>query len=172
MDSSLRVLVWFSVIWLNYRETTLLNHGLPPNALPGANRITKKDWRQIFGTSIGTIFGTLLVIYIWGLMPDSVTSILSIVLLVGLMLAIAFVIYKDTHGKHEWSRMSVIVILAIFNIVFWLGFEQAGGTFNLFAKENTNRYIAMLDYEVPASWFQNLNSLVILFGAPYFQSCG
>ena len=63
--------------------------------------------------------------------------------------------------------MSVIVVLALFNIVFWAGFEQAGGTFNLFAKENTNRMIG--DWEMPATWFQNVNSLVILIGAPLFS---
>ena len=63
--------------------------------------------------------------------------------------------------------MGVIIVLAIFNIVFWAGFEQAGGTFNLFAKENTDRM--MFGWEMPASWFLNINSAVILIGAPLFS---
>jgi len=49
-------------------------------------------------------------------------------------------------SKHTgWSRMGVIITLAIFNVAFWAGFEQAGGTFNLFARDNTNR-------KLPAIW--------------------
>ncbi len=43
--------------------------------------------------------------------------------------------------KADWSRMGVIITLAIFNITFWAGFEQAGGTMNLFAKNKTNRHL-------------------------------
>ena len=35
----------------------------------------------------------------------------------------------------------MILIVAIFSIVFWMGFEQAGGTFTLFADEKTDRVI-------------------------------
>ncbi len=41
----------------------------------------------------------------------------------------------------EWQRIGVILIVAIFSIVFWMGFEQAGGTFTLFAKEKTDRIV-------------------------------
>ncbi len=44
-----------------------------------------------------------------------------------------------------WSRMGVIITLAFFNVAFWAGFEQAGGTLNLFADKNTNRTL-------PAFW--------------------
>jgi len=54
-----------------------------------------------------------------------------------------------------------------FNIVFWAGFEQAGGTFSLFAKENTDR--VMFGWEMPATWFQNVNSLAILIFASLFS---
>jgi len=39
----------------------------------------------------------------------------------------------------ERHRLSVIAIFAFFVIFFWLAFEQAGGTMNIFAKDYTNR---------------------------------
>lgn len=156
-----------SVIWLNYKEETLLNNGLPPKGDQNIVRIGTKDWTQIFMTSVGLVAGTLAVITIWGLIPEDVTTYITTAMFAILILGLAIVIFKGTEGPSEWSRMSVIVILAIFNIVFWAGFEQAGGTFNLFAKENTNRMIG--GWEMPATWFQNVNSLVILIGAPLFS---
>jgi POT family proton-dependent oligopeptide transporter len=57
--------------------------------------------------------------------------------------------------------------LAIFNIFFWGGFEQAGTTFNLFARDNTQRMIG--NWEIPASWFQSINAIFIVLFAPLFS---
>ena len=159
-----------SVIWLNFKEETLLNNGLPPKSDKSLTRIVSKDWRDIMLTSIGLVVGTLAVISLWNVLPDMATTIITYIIFATLIIGLSYVIFKGTEGPSEWSRMAVIVVLAIFNIVFWAGFEQAGGTFNLFAKENTNRVIGFLgNWEMPATWFQNVNSLVILIGAPLFS---
>jgi len=101
------------------------------------------------------------------LIPDSITSTITIIGFIILIGGLAYVIFKGTNGSEEWSRMSVIVILAFFNIVFWAGFEQAGGTMNLFAAENTDRFIG--NWEIPATWFQNINPIAILIFAPLFS---
>ena len=158
-----------SVIWLNFKEDTLLNNGLPPNTDKNVTKINAKDWGHVFMTSIGLIVGVLVLIILWGMLSDTATTYITYIIFAVLIGGLSYVIFKGTEGGSEWSRMSVIVVLAIFNIVFWAGFEQAGGTFNLFAKENTQRYIEMFDWEMPATWFQNVNSLVILMGAPLFS---
>ena len=40
----------------------------------------------------------------------------------------------------QWQRIAVILILSAFSIVFWTGFEQSGGTLNLFADNQTERF--------------------------------
>jgi POT family proton-dependent oligopeptide transporter len=45
--------------------------------------------------------------------------------------------------------------------VFWGAFEQAGGLMNIYAMDNTNRML--MGWEVPASWFQSLNAMFIIF---------
>lgn len=156
-----------SVIWLNFQEETLLNNGLPPKGDQTITKIGTKDWTHIIMTSVGLVAGTLFLITIWGMIPDDVTTYITGAMFAILIIGLAVVIFKGTEGPSQWSRMGVIVVLALFNIVFWAGFEQAGGTFNLFAKENTNRMIG--GWEMPATWFQNVNSLVILIGAPLFS---
>jgi POT family proton-dependent oligopeptide transporter len=46
-------------------------------------------------------------------------------------------------------------------ILFWGAFEQAGGLMNIYTMEKTNRMIG--GWEVPASWFQSLNAMFIIF---------
>jgi len=41
--------------------------------------------------------------------------------------------------KVRTERLVVIVFLAIFSVIFWMCFEQAGGSMNLFAKDFTQR---------------------------------
>jgi POT family proton-dependent oligopeptide transporter len=52
-------------------------------------------------------------------------------------------LYKGSN-KEEAQRISVIIILCLFNIFFWMGFEQAGGTMTLFADKQTDRDVGGL----------------------------
>jgi POT family proton-dependent oligopeptide transporter len=68
--------------------------------------------------------------------------------------------------KAEKWRVGVIVILFISSALFWAGFEQAGSSFNLFAQRYTARHIGLIDYEIPAGWFQSLGPIFIIALAP------
>lgn len=58
--------------------------------------------------------------------------------------ALALVFYQLYKGssREEAQRISVIIILCLFNIFFWMGFEQAGGTMTLFADRQTERHLS------------------------------
>ena len=60
----------------------------------------------------------------------------------------------------EKDRIKVLLISFLLIIVFWGAFEQAGGLMNLYAKQKTDRIL--LGIEIPASWFQSLNSFFII----------
>ena len=66
----------------------------------------------------------------------------------------------------DWERIAVCVIISLFSIVFWMGFEQSGGTLNLFADQETNRTI--FGWNIPASVFQSINPVFIISLAPVF----
>ncbi len=226
-----------SVLWLKWKESTLDHEGLPPKTPNIKMLLDSKDWKDIFVYAAGLVISTFIVIFLWRLLPDSVATVIGYGGLIVIFLVLFYIIFKGTNGAAEWSRMSVIIILAIFNIVFWAGFEQAGGTFSLFARDNTDRlmsgfhlpvignieikywgilalisiiiwiytiyskiysddqgtinsakkigkysgiatlffgFLAILKFastgpEVPASWFQNVNSFAILIFAPIFS---
>ena len=66
--------------------------------------------------------------------------------------------------REEFDRIKVIFILSVFTIIFWAGFEQAGGLMNIYANQFTDRPID--GFEVPTTWFQSLNPLFIIVFAP------
>ena len=63
--------------------------------------------------------------------------------------------------KIEKDRVVVLFISFLLVIVFWGAFEQAGGLMNIYAMDNTDRML--MGWEVPASWFQSLNAMFIIF---------
>ncbi|PKA82513.1 POT family proton-dependent oligopeptide transporter [Ulvibacter sp. MAR_2010_11] len=63
--------------------------------------------------------------------------------------------------KIEKDRVVVLFISFLLVIVFWGAFEQAGGLMNIYASEKTDRML--MGWEVPASWFQSLNAMFIIF---------
>ena len=66
------------------------------------------------------------------------------------------------------QRLAVILILWFFVVFFWLSFEQAGSSMNLFAKNDTDMHIG--SWEMPASWLQAVNPLFIVLLGPFFSS--
>jgi len=68
---------------------------------------------------------------------------------------------KKPLTKVEKDRVVVLFISFLLVIVFWGAFEQAGGLMNIYAKEKTNRML--MGWEIPASWFQSLNAMFIIF---------
>jgi POT family proton-dependent oligopeptide transporter len=68
----------------------------------------------------------------------------------------------------ERKRVVVIGVLFLAAAVFWSAFEQAPTSLNLFALDFTDRML--FGWEVPATWFQSVNSLFIILLAPAFAA--
>lgn len=69
-------------------------------------------------------------------------------------------------GLSTEDKKKVVVIFVLFlgAATFWAGFEQAGSTLNLFARDFTDRNL--LDYVIPPGWLQNANPFFIVVFAP------
>ncbi|MBC8398273.1 MAG: peptide MFS transporter [Flavobacteriales bacterium] len=70
-------------------------------------------------------------------------------------------ILKKPLTSIEKDRLVVLFLSFILVIVFWGAFEQAGGLMNIYASEKTDRLF--MGWLVPASWFQSLNAMFIIF---------
>jgi proton-dependent oligopeptide transporter, POT family len=75
-----------------------------------------------------------------------------------------------SRGWTREERKSLVVIAVLFAAasVFWMAYEQAGSTLNLFAARNTNN--SVLGHSFPPSWYQSLPPLFIILFAPVFAA--
>ncbi len=136
------------------------NIGLPPHLAPKnadgtpapvspnvpATGLAAQDWVHIAIYSVAAcaiVWGTL---FAWkyigptvGLVPWWVQLLIGVALL-------GWLVARTGGNKDgiEWQRIGVIAILCFFNIFFWMGFEQAGGTMTLFADSQTDRMVGGL----------------------------
>jgi len=138
------------------------------------------------GINIGAFFGILICGYLgeklgwhYGFAAASVGMSFGLVLFylfqhllgeVGLkpIKADQIAIESQALTPNEKQRLYVLAVLGFFTIVFWIAFEQAGSSLNLFALKYTDRQLYWLNFEIPASWFQTINPLFIFVLAPFF----
>jgi POT family proton-dependent oligopeptide transporter len=91
-----------------------------------------------------------------------------IYLLIGIFVLVVFqLISAGVKEGGVWrDRMIALTIMMVINIIFWAAFEQAGTSLTLFAKENVNRYMSFIDWEMPATMTQFFNPFfIITFGS-------
>ncbi|MDZ7680999.1 MAG: hypothetical protein U5J63_04615 [Fodinibius sp.] len=76
----------------------------------------------------------------------------------------AYIIFFGGHTRDEQKKLGVIFWLFILAALFWSGFEQAGSSLNLFAKDLTNRSIGDI------AWLDGGTALIItaLIAIPLF----
>lgn len=74
---------------------------------------------------------------------------------------------SDPLTPEELKRIGAILILFFFSAVFWMIFEQAGSSMNLFADRLTRN--TLFGFSFPSSWFQSANPVMIILFAPIFS---
>jgi proton-dependent oligopeptide transporter, POT family len=80
----------------------------------------------------------------------------------------AIVFLLGNLSADEKRKMGALFLVCIASACFWSGFEQAGSSFNLFARDYTDRMIST--FEIPAGWFQSVNSFFIILLSPFFAA--
>jgi POT family proton-dependent oligopeptide transporter len=75
-------------------------------------------------------------------------------------------IEPESDIKGYGGRLAAIFILFLFSCIFWMGFEQAGSSLNLFADQYTRLNLG--SWSFPSSWFQSVQPLFVITFAPVF----
>jgi proton-dependent oligopeptide transporter, POT family len=68
--------------------------------------------------------------------------------------------------NEERQRIIALLIMFFFVMFFWVAYEQAGSSLNLFADRYTNRQVGTS--QIPSSWFQSLQAIFVIALAPLF----
>lgn len=88
----------------------------------------------------------------------------------GLIVVVVAVLYFGSiigfgcNDTVERQRIFVIFLLFVGAALFWSGFEQAGSSMNIYARDFTDRVI--FGQEVPTGWLQSVNPIFIILLAP------
>jgi len=131
------------------------------------NKDTKKKELKIFNFIMISFF-TVILLGLFGFIkfdPIPVANMLTIFIL---LIAVSYFLYLFTLGKlNVEERKKIILIMVLFfgAAFFWSGFDQAGSSFNIFAKEYTDRLV--FGWEYPASWLQVLNPILVVILSPF-----
>ncbi len=109
----------------------------------------------------------LALLMITGVVPITAPQLATAATVGIIALAVAYFLFQFAFGgldRRETRRMLAIMVLFIFSVMFWLGFEQAGSSLNLFAERMTDRGI--LGWQMPASVLQTVDPAFIILLAP------
>lgn len=66
--------------------------------------------------------------------------------------------------KQEWTRTIALTFLCMVTIFFWGVYEQQGNTLQLWSDQSTDWNF--FGFEIPSTWYQSFNPLVIILIAP------
>ena len=71
-------------------------------------------------------------------------------------------------SSKEKKNVLMLFFLFIAAAAFWSGFDQSGGSLNIFARDYTD--LSVLGFEMPVSWVQFFNPIFVVIFAPLFAA--
>lgn len=142
----------------------------------GTAGLLPPDRRPRTAHKAGALGGTLVLLglvalMLAGVVPASPVALQGAGIYVILAATVGYFLYLFAFAgldAAERRRLLVVLVLFVAASVFWSGFEQAGSSLNLFAERYTDRRLG--SFEIPASWFQSLNSIFIIVFAPVLSA--
>ncbi|GHF81050.1 peptide MFS transporter [Thalassotalea marina] len=102
--------------------------------------------------------------------PVSVAQYVAISFTLMFVLYYASIYIFGNLTPNEMKRLGALLLVCIASACFWSGFEQAGSSMNLFARDYTDRMLTSVDFEIPTGWFQSLNAFFIVLLSPFFAA--
>jgi proton-dependent oligopeptide transporter, POT family len=151
---------------------TLGTIGLDPSRDPSPERQARQERNVKLGVTAGLGILALVVVLVatgvWSVNAAAVAESMAYVMAATAIAYFAYIFAAGGLTSDEKKRVGVIFVLFLFAAIFWAAFEQAPTSLNLFARDFTDRQIG--GFEVPASWFQSVNSLFIVLLAPFFAA--
>ena len=157
-------------IFVTRSSKTLGTLGLAPARHPDPAVQAKQEQRGKLGVGIG--LGLLLLVILLSatgvitLNPQAIAAQMTNVLVGTAVLYFLYLFIAGGLNTDEKKRVGVIFVLFVFAAIFWSAFEQAPTSLNLFARDFTDRAVG--GFEVPATWFQSVNSFFVILLAPFF----
>jgi POT family proton-dependent oligopeptide transporter len=142
-----------SWLWFHIGRRQLKGIGSTPAGVAGPQAV------------IYVALGALAMIPVYYLLL-SINSATLQYLLISLLVILAGMLVVEGIREGQVARDKVIamMIILVFNILFWMFFEQAGSSFTFLADQIVDRNLG--SFVFPTGWFQSVNSVAIILLAP------
>ncbi|MBQ4863333.1 peptide MFS transporter [Pseudoalteromonas sp. MMG013] len=155
---------------IQYQRTlsNIANVGEKPTS-PLEPKQAKQAWSVITLVLIGiAIVTTLTYSGVIVINPVIVAQYVAVVFTLVFFIYFGLIYYKGDLNEDEQKKMWALLLVCIASACFWSGFEQAGSSLNLFARDYTDRMIGT--FSIPTAWFQSANALFIIILSPFFAA--
>ncbi|MBC3883123.1 MFS transporter [Undibacterium sp. LX40W] len=142
-----------SLIWFAIGRKMLKGIGAPIEGAEGPTRV------------IYVVIGGLCAVPLMYFFLSMSSTILAWVLGV-LFIGLSVILFIEglKNGNIARDKVIAMMLIFVFNILFWMFFEQAGSSFTFLTEKIVNR--DAFGFEVPIAWYQSVNSLAIILFAP------
>ncbi|MFS8636914.1 MAG: peptide MFS transporter [Gemmatimonadota bacterium] len=160
------------IVYITTAGRTLGDIGLEPSRHPDPEvqaRQQRNGWRAVWaGLAILAVVFLLAATGVITIDAQAVGRSMTYVIVGSAAAYFAFIFLFGGLNSDEKKRVLVIAVLFLAAAVFWSAFEQAPTSLNLFAADFTDRTVG--GFEIPATWFQPVNSAFIILLAPVFAA--
>jgi POT family proton-dependent oligopeptide transporter len=142
-----------SLVWFWFGRSQL--HGIGRPQAGGESK------GRVLATAVGALLAIPVFYFLLSIGAGALQWILT-ALFIGLCVLILREGFKDGAVRRDMALAMLIIF--VFNVMFWCFFEQAGSSFNFLAQNIVERDLG--GWIFPVGWFQSVNSLAIITLAP------
>ncbi|MBP8081057.1 MAG: MFS transporter [Arenimonas sp.] len=143
-----------SLVWFWFGRRQLEGIGRPPEGDGGL--------QKVLYVLIGALLAIPLIYFLLSINAKTLQWYVLAPMFVGLCAMIMVEGIRD--GAVARDRAIAMLLILLFNILFWMFFEQAGSSFTFLADKIVDRNLG--SFVFPVGWFQSVNSLAIIALAP------
>lgn len=140
--------------------------GAKPQRAPGDTKPAITVQGIVIGLAVCAVIAAPLALGTIAFEAVSISRYFGVILAVLAVASFAYLYWFAQLDATQRRGVIVIAVLFIASTIFWAGFEQVGSSLSLFAERYTDRVIDLFQFEIPAGWFQSVNSAAILVFAP------
>ncbi len=128
--------------------------------------IDRGKFKQRFTAGIAILFGLVPVVWFLLQHPHGTERLVKAIS-AAVALALVWLTFKHRDAR-EKNNMWAYLVLTLGSLVFWALYQMAPSGLQLFAVNNVNRKVWGI--VVAPQWIQNINTVVIVVGAPLMSS--
>ena len=143
-----------SFLWFWFGRKQLKGIGAPPTDAGST--------RTLGLVALYLVAGVPLTYYLIAELGANALAWILGILFIGL--AVMLLVEGAREGAVARDKVIAMLIIFVFNVLFWMFFEQAGSSFNFLAEKIVHRDFG--GWEFPVGWFQSVNPLAIIALAP------